>query len=618
MPTEEEKLIDIGQAMPWLRKGPLPFFAERLEDALGFTRINEIHRTTEAEDCEGPDYFSRVLDMLDVRFEVPEGDLPRIPATGPVVVVSNHPFGCVDGIILCRILTQLRADTKIFGNYLLDRIPKVGRWSFDVDPFGGADAPRKNLRSMREALSHLREGGLLGTFPGGTVSHFQPGIMRVADPDWSRHIAGLVRKSGAAVVPVFFSGHNSFFFQLAGLVHPVFRTALLGRETVNKAGRKLRLRIGRPIPNSKLKGFTADDQLIRFLRVSACLMRDTENRPERDRAVRVGGVSPEDAATRLQHLVEPVSKDVLVREIDRLPAEALLLEQGDLAVYAAPAAGLPNLLREIGRLRELTFREVGEGTGKPLDLDAFDDHYSHLFLWQREEKEIVGAYRLGYTDRILRERGSSGLYTTTLFKFKPGFLEGLGPAIEMGRSFITSKYQMKHNSLSLLWKGIGHLVVGRPEYKVLFGPVSITQEYNRLSRNLLVSFMKEKLRHPRLSHFVRPSNPFRGVNLMGVSKEEVADSVRSIDDVSALISEIEEDGKGIPVLLRQYLRMSALLLSFNVDKAFSNALDGLMMADLTETDPKLLRRYMGEEGARAFLEYHAAPKDKKAGLAKAG
>ena len=289
----------------------------------------------------------------------------------------------------------------------------------------------------------------------------------------------------------------------------------------------------------------------------------------------------------------------------RLPLSNLLLEQGDLAVYCAPAAAIPHVLHEIGRLREITFREVGEGTGNPTDIDHFDSHYHHLFLWNRAESDIVGAYRYCFVDRILDQLGPMGLYTRTLFEYKPGFLENLGPSLEMGRSFIVAKYQQKHNSLSLLWKGIGEIVNRHPDYKILFGPVSITQEYNRLSKNLLVRFMVEKLRHPKLSRLVRASNPFRGIHVMGVNQNDIAESVRSIEDVSALISEIEEDGKGIPVLLRQYLRMNASLLSFNVDKEFSNALDGLMMVDLTKTNPKLLKRYLGATGLERFQAHHA-------------
>ncbi len=596
MQPPADELIDLREALPLLRRAPFSALVAPLERALGFARINEIHRLSRSTADEGPDYFRHILELLDVTYELPEGDLPRIPAKGPVIVVSNHPFGCVDGIILLRILSQLRDDSKILGNFLLDRIPKVGAWSIPVDPFGGKDAARRNLASMRAALDHLKGGGLLGTFPGGTVSHFHPGEMRVTDPAWNRHVAALVRKSGATVVPVYFSGHNSFLFQLAGLLSAAFRTALLGCETVNKAGRKLHLRIGRPIPFSRLKDFESDEQLTGFLRVSSYLLRNRLS----DRAHPVS-IEPSTGET----IVAPLPQEHLALEVARLPLDNLLLEQGDLAVYVAPAAAIPHVLHEIGRLREITFREVGEGTGKPIDIDRFDNHYHHLFLWNRAENDIVGAYRLCKVDRVLATLGPAGLYTRTLFKYRPGFLENLGPAIEMGRSFIVSRYQQKHNSLSLLWKGIGEIVNRDPDYKILFGPVSITQEYNRLSKNLLVRFMVEKLRHPRLSRFVRASNPFRGIHLMGVSKEDIAESVRSIEDVSALISEIEEDGKGIPVLLRQYLRMNALLLSFNVDKNFSNALDGLMIVDLSETDPRLLKRYLGDEGLRRFQEHHS-------------
>ncbi len=609
-PNQESKLLDLSRVMPSLRGRRLSALASRLEAALRLDRINTIHRATEAENVQGPDYFRSCLDHLGVRFEVEDIDLLRVPSHGPVVVVSNHPFGGVDALILSEVLTRLRPDSRMLGNHLLHHIPKTRPWVIPVDPFGGERAAAQNLGAMRAALRHLREGGLLVTFPSGTVSHLQPKKARITDPDWSAHVAALIRKSEATVVPIYFSGWNSLFFQLAGLVHPLLRTALLPRESVEKKGRTLRLHIGKAIPWSKLKAMEDDEKRIRFLRVSTYVLRNRQ-------AGESAGRANEREARPMESLAAEIPAAELCAEIEALPADSLLLEQGDNAVYIAPSQSIPRLLEEIGRLRELTFREVGEGTGKARDLDAFDGHYLHLFLWNRKAHELVGAYRVGRTDEVLRAHGPRGLYTATLFKFKPGFLERLGPAIELGRSFIVSKYQMKHNSLSLLWKGVSHYIVRYPRYKIVFGPVSISQEYNKLSRNLLVQFMKEKLRHPRLSHFVKPSNPFRGISLMGVTKEEVSDSVGSIDDVSALISEIEEDGKGIPVLLKQYLRMNSLLLSFNLDKEFSNVLDGLMMADLTETDPKLLGRYMTPAGLESFLEYHRRERAREEGIAAA-
>jgi putative hemolysin len=484
-------------------------------------------------------------------------------------------------------------------------VPKAAPFLLPVNPFGGSDAARSNLRSMRNALKHLRNGGMLAAFPSGTVAHFHWSKRGVVDPKWSPHVATLIRKSGATVLPIYFPGRNSAFFQLAGLVHPLFRTALIPREPLNKRGQRIKLRIGKPIPFSNLTGFESDEQMIRFLRLNTYLLR--ESKPEKEKR----RISLLAHRGRMKPIADPVQKSTLADEISRLPSNTIYLRLDKQVIYVAAAAQIPHTLREIGRLREQTFREVGEGSGKPLDLDRFDESYLHIFLWNEEESEIAGAYRLGLTDRLIREHGKRGLYTSTLFKFKPGFLENLGPAIELGRSFVTSKYQRQHNSLSLLWKGVCQFVARNPDYKILFGPVSISQEYNKISKRLLVQFLTDKLSHPSLSSFVKPSHKFRGISALGFARENVSDSLRDINDVSALISEVETDGKGVPVLLKQYLRMNSLLLSFNVDKKFSNVLDGLMMADLTRTNPRLLKRYFGADKTQAFLEYH----EKKANAA---
>ena len=268
----------------------------------------------------------------------------------------------------------------------------------------------------------------------------------------------------------------------------------------------------------------------------------------------------------------------------------------------ADARQIPATLREIGRLREVTFRAVGEGTGRALDLDDFDQRYLHLFMWNRAKKELVGSYRIGLVNRIIAAHGVGGLYTSSLFKFKAGFLDRLGPALELGRSFIRAEYQRKPTSLALLWRGIGELLVRNPRYKVLFGPVSISRDYQSLSKRLMVELLEDQRRDEALAPFVKAKNPPRE-RLHREEREAVAPLVRDVDDLSTLVAEIEEDNKGMPVLLRHYLRLGARLLSFNVDPAFGHCIDGLIVVDLRTTDPKILKRFMGEEG-HAFYAAH--------------
>jgi putative hemolysin len=244
---------------------------------------------------------------------------------------------------------------------------------------------------------------------------------------------------------------------------------------------------------------------------------------------------------------------------------------------------------------------VQEGTGRPRDIDDFDRHYLQLVLWNQGKREIVGAYRLGRSDQILARAGLRGLYTSTLFKFAPGFLEKLGPALELGRSFVRSEYQGHAIPLALLWRGIGAFLVRHPQYKTLFGPVSISRSYSELSRRLMLEFLTSSHGEGPLAARVKARQPPKD-RLARAERALFSGLLRNVDDLSALVSEIEDDGKGVPVLLRHYLRLNASLLGFNLDPAFGNCIDGLIMVDLRTSDPRLLMRFMGVEGYR---KYHA-------------
>jgi putative hemolysin len=294
-------------------------------------------------------------------------------------------------------------------------------------------------------------------------------------------------------------------------------------------------------------------------------------------------------------------------EIARLLPSQTLVESGDNIVIQAEAEQIPVILREIGRLREMTFRAAGEGTGKEIDLDRFDASYIHLFIWNRVKQEVVGAYRLGRTDELVKKQGPRGIYTSTLFHYKPGFLDHLGPALEMGRSFIRLEYQKSYAPLLLLWKGIGRFVFENPQYRTLFGPVSITDEYQAASKQLIIAFLKANRLRTDLAGFVRPRKPLQRRTVKSVDIDRAIGIIQDdIDHVSELVSCIEKDRKGVPILLKQYLKLGGRIIGFNVDPAFGNVLDGLIMVDLSRTDPRILERYMGKEGTKHFLAYHEA------------
>jgi putative hemolysin len=291
--------------------------------------------------------------------------------------------------------------------------------------------------------------------------------------------------------------------------------------------------------------------------------------------------------------------DTVADEVAQLPVDSLLVESGAIKVFCVEARQIPSALREIGRLREVTYRAIGEGTGRSLDLDRFDDRYLHLFSWNRDCREIVGAYRLGLTDRIVAREGVVGLYTRSLFRYDERLIARLSPALELGRSFVRAEYQKNYNALLLLWKGIGKFVVRHPQYRVLFGPVSISARYTDTSQRLLMAFLRQNHLDRDLAELVA------ALDARAVEPASASTAVpQSIDEANRLVTRAETDGKGVPVLLRQYLKLNARLLGFSVDPAFGDALDALMMVDLTRVDPAILCRYFGRHEAIQFLARH--------------
>jgi putative hemolysin len=299
--------------------------------------------------------------------------------------------------------------------------------------------------------------------------------------------------------------------------------------------------------------------------------------------------------------IPPVPPEALRADIAALDPSRLLLRSGDRHVYCARAEELPNVLREIGRLREVTFRAAGEGTGHEIDLDRFDARYWHLFVWHDGRGEVAGAYRLGASEAS-RPWPGRGLYTRTLFRYGRRFLGELGSALELGRSFVRQEFQRDYGTLLLLWRGIGHFVARHPQYRMLFGPVSISAEYSAASRELLVAALSSPRFVSGLAALVRPKRALE------VRQSRIGEpgTTLTADSLDALLREAEPDGKGLPVLLRQYLRLGGRLVSFSVDPAFGNVVDGLMVVDLADVTLPLLQRNMGRDGAASFLAFHRA------------
>lgn len=566
-----------------------------LENLLGLRKLDRLYRQLPPASTH-EEFLQIVLDLFSIDYRVHRQSVGAIPDNGPAILVANHPYGGLDGVLLAHHLLKQRKDVKFMANYILGRIPELESLFISVDPFGGDNARVANIRPLREAIRWLRSGGVLVVFPAGEVSHLHASKRQVTDPEWHPSIARIIRVSQAPVVPVCFEGANSVGFQLAGLLNAKLRTLLLPRELLNKKQRSFDLVIGKPVTPKRLASFSEDVDLLRYLRLQTySLYRDV---PGPTRAAISVGNSPATIAAE-------ENTDLVAAEIEALPARQHLVDSGGFGVYFADASQIPAGMREIGRLREITFRATGEGTGQPSDTDVFDDYYLHLILWDKEKRRIAGGYRLGLVDDIVRKYGKRGLYTQQLFRYRSQLLQSMGPAIELGRSFICIDYQKGYSPLLLLWKGIGVFVSMQRKYHVLFGPVSISSDYQNSSRQLLVDFLKANLFDVQLSRWVRPRKPFKRRASMRWTADD-AGAIGDLDRVSDLIAQIENDDKGVPILLKQYLKLGGRLLGFNVDPDFNDALDGLIMVDLRFTNEKTLAKYMGKLQARQFLEFHRA------------
>ena len=562
-------------------------------------KVRDLYRRVQ----QSPEGFrlETLLDEMRVRLQVDAADQQRIPVSGPVVVVSNHPYGVLDGAILTVLLTRVRPDVKVLTNYVLGDVLELERHCIFVDPLHTDRSAEANRRALRQALAWLQQGGMLAIFPSGEVSHWQMPAAQIADPEWNDTAVRLIQRTGASALPVYFCGHNSVGFQILGMVHPRLRMAFLLREFLQQEGKTVEVRVGSEISSDAVAAVPTDRDAIEYLRSRTYLLarRSTQE-----------ASWPVALRSRLAlKMQEPVAdaenEDALAEEIEKLPADRCLTRNGDLAVYLATAQEGPRLLREVGRLREITFRQVGEGTGKCLDLDRFDDYYSHLLLWNAAKQELVGAYRAGNTAEILAKHGIPGLYTSTLFRYDKRIFQKLGPALELGRSFVRPEYQRQYAPLLLLWKGIARLVALRPEVPVLFGAVSVSNDYNESSREMICRFFETRKDEGELAGLVEPRRPFRPNPLRRWDCRGMCQVLRDLDELSEPITDVEPDGKGVPILLRQYAKIGGKLLGFNVDRKFSNTLDGLVVVDLRETDRTVLERYMGRDAAAKFRQAHA-------------
>lgn len=571
------------------RKTPFGIGESIVEWATGLSTLDALYKQGALPE-DSFEFMQETLARIGTQYQVDQGRLESVPHEGPVLIVANHPFGGIEGVILASLISQVRKDVKVLANELLKRIPELDELFIGVNVFGGEQAKHTNRRAIKEANQHLKEGGVLIIFPAGEVSAWQASENKITDKEWSQSVAKFVKHAEATTVPIFINGMNSKLFYQAGRIHPLLRTALLGRELLNKSGETISVSVGNPIPYSEVKGFEKDSDITQYFRLNTYLMGSMDNHQ-----------APALSKSEAEPIIAPIAVDVLERELVTL-TEYLLIEQGDYQVYCAPTKVIPSMMREIGRVREESFREVGEGSGRSCDIDQFDAHYHQLFVWHKTHRDLVGAYRLGLVDELVEKGGIDALYSTSLFKYDEAFVNSLGQSIELGRSVVAKHYQRNMHSLLLLWKGIASFVQRNPKYTHLFGPVSISNDYSPVARQLIASVMSVHYYDDEKAKLVEPTTPLEKSG-QEFWRPDMLSSLSNLPLLSKVLSRLEQ-GMGLPVLLRQYLGMNGKLVCFNVDPAFNFALDGLIVVDLTSVSARTLGKYMGKDHANAYLEAH--------------
>ncbi len=538
---------------------------------------------------ESPEFEGKLLEDLDIHYEIADDDLKRIPKTGPFIVVANHPLGALDGIIMLKIFSEVRPDFKIIANFILHKVEPLKPKIFPVNPFESRKDAKNSAVGMKNAYRYIKEGHPLGVFPAGEVSQ-KDEDGHIVDREWQLPIIKMIRKAKVPVVPMYFHAKNSKQFYQLGKLHPDIQTALLPRELMRERVKPIKVRIGKPIPVSQQEQFTDDREYGLFLRRKTYMLSAAYS--EKKRPIPPPLKFPK---TRKKIVAETPLKNILP-EIKKLQQdeEHLLFENNNYQVFFAKAKSIPNILREIGRLREITFREIGEGTNKSIDLDKYDDYYSHLFLWDSAAEKIVGAYRMGMGKEIYEKYGISGFYVSQLFDFDNEIAPFFSKSIEMGRAFVRQEYQQKPMPLFLLWRGIILIALRFSHYKFILGGVSISNQFSDFSKSLMIEFMKSHYYDPYVAQYIRAKKEYKPQ----VNEEDLEfifdETQADLNKFDKLIEELEPNALRLPVLIKKYIKQNARVIGFNVDPKFNDAIDGLMYIRISDIPESTIKPVLEE------------------------
>ncbi|MBD2858362.1 lysophospholipid acyltransferase family protein [Spongiibacter sp. KMU-158] len=520
---------------------------------------------------KGLDFVEKVLEYFDFGYAVSALDRERIPVSGKVVIISNHPIGSLDGLALLKMVSEVRSDVKVVANEVLYALKPLRSMLLPVDNMSGKRNRRENLEAIHD---HIANDGAVIIFPAGEVSRFGPAGIR--DGRWRNGFMKFAERNNAPILPVHISARNSVFFYALSLLAKPLSTLWLIREMFKQNNRTVRISVGPAIEADVYKELplTVPGKVRLFKRHIYKIGRRRNNQGEPCFKPHARSVAhPEDR----QELRKAI------RACERLGET-----RDGMEVYCYQYSGDCTIMREIGRLREISFRAVGEGTGLRRDVDNYDANYDHIVLWDESQLELVGAYRL---KRVASLEGEQGLYSASLFDYK---LDRDDPIMqygaELGRSFVQPKYWGK-NALDYLWQGLGKYLNRYPEVRYLFGPVSLSDKMPRPAKDLIVQFYQAHF--PNQSDWVSASMPYQIESEHNPFTGE--DYKQEFIQLKAKVTEL---GGSIPTLYKQYSELcepgGVCFATFNIDPDFADCIDGMVLVDLEKMKPLRRKRYLGD------------------------
>jgi putative hemolysin len=566
--------------------------AKLLMSILKLNTINKIY--AKFANKSGYEFINALIEELEIKYEINPEDLERIPKEGAFIIVANHPYGGLEGLIMFHSLLKIRPDIHIMGNYVLKGVDQIKDLVFPVSIEEENGKVKSSFAGTKHALTHLQNGGCLVIFPAGEISTFVQDSNGIMDKIWSDGSLRLIKKQKVPIVPIYFHGTNSKLFHFLGLIHPKLRKAKIPSELLNKKNKTIYVRIGNPIPVKDQNDFPDISRYGRFLRAKTYALG---TRIEVKKFFQYAITPP----VKVEDIIDPLPKDKILEEIAAIEENHMLFNFQDFKVYCAPSSEIPTIMMELGRLREVTFREVGEGTNLKIDIDEYDIYYHQLFIWDTIEQCIVGAYRIGKGKSIMEQYGVKGFYIQSLFRIEPQFNQILKQAIELGRSFIVKEYQRKPLSLFLLWKGILYFLLKNPEYRYLVGPVSISNRFSEFSKSIIIEFIQNHYFNEKLAAYIKPRKPFVP-NFGNVDKDILFESAKDLNKIDKVIKDAEVADFRVPVLLKKYLQLGGKIACFNIDPKFNDSLDGLMVMDLYDVPIEVITTLSKEVNDDSILE----------------